>query len=52
MQKDTLTFAIVLSLIDFFLSMVMISGIGIVLMLLPRLNRFGKFDEQKMRRGH
>jgi len=51
-QKDTLTFAIVLSLIDFFLSMVMISGIGIVLKLLPLLNRFGKLDEQKMRRGH
>ncbi|HKM65031.1 MAG TPA: hypothetical protein VJY39_21335 [Acidisphaera sp.] len=52
MQKDSVTFAIVLSLIDFFLSMVMISFIGLVLKMLPLLNRFGKFDEEKMRRGH
>ena len=35
MNKDTVTFAIMLSVIDFFLSMVMISGIGAVLYLLP-----------------
>ena len=52
MQKDTLTFAIVLSVIDFFLSIVLISGIGVVLYLLPRLNRFGKLDDDKIRRGH
>jgi hypothetical protein len=52
MQKDTFTFAIVLSVIDFFLSMVMITAIGVVLRLLPLLNRFGAFDEEKMRRGH
>ncbi len=52
MNKDTLTFAIILSLIDFFLSMVMISGIGLVLRLLPLLNRVGKLDEESMRRGH
>jgi hypothetical protein len=51
-NKDTLTFAIILSLIDFFLSMVMISGIGFVLRLLPLLNRVGKLDEESMRRGH
>jgi hypothetical protein len=51
-NKDTVTFAVILSLIDFFLSMVMISGIGIVLSLLPLLNRLGKLDEESMRRGH
>jgi hypothetical protein len=38
--------------IDFILSMVMISGIGFVLSLLPLLNRLGKLDEDSMRRGH
>ena len=52
MNKDTLTFAIILSLIDFFLSMVMITGIGLILGLLPFLNRLGALDEESMRRGH
>ena len=52
MEKDTVTFAILLSVIDFFLSGVMISGIGIVLWLLPNLNRLGKLDEESMRKGH
>ncbi len=52
MNKDTLTFAVILSLIDFFLSMVMITGIGLILSLLPLLNRLGALDEESMRRGH
>ena len=52
MEKDTLTFAVLLSLIDFLLSIVMITGIGLVLYLLPNLNRLGKLDEESMRRGH
>jgi hypothetical protein len=52
MEKDTLTFAVMLSVIDFFLSMVLITGIGVVLWLLPQLNRLGKLDEESMRRGH
>jgi hypothetical protein len=51
-EKDTVAFSIMLSAIDFFLSMVMISGIGVVLRLLPYLNRLGKLDEESMRRGH
>jgi len=51
-EKDTLAFAVLLSLIDFFLSIVMITGIGGVLYLLPKLNRLGKLDEESMRRGH
>ena len=52
MNKDTVTFAVILSFIDFFLSIVMISAIGVVLSLLPRLNRFGKLDDEALRRGH
>jgi amino acid permease len=51
-EKDTLTFALLLSVIDFFLSMVMITGIGLILYLLPKLNRLGTLDEESMRRGH
>ena len=36
-----------LSFIDFFMSMVMISGIGVVLALFPLLNRLGKVDEKR-----
>jgi hypothetical protein len=52
LEKDTVTFAVMLSVIDFFLSMVLISGIGVILWLLPFLNRLGKLDEESMRRGH
>jgi hypothetical protein len=52
MDKDTLTFAVLLSVIDFLLSILMISGIGAILYLLPMLNRLGKLDEESMRRGH
>ena len=52
MNKDTVTFAVILSLIDFFLSMVMITGIGLILSLLPLLNRLGTLDEESMRHGH
>ena len=48
-NKDTLTFAIILSVIDFFLCFVMISGIGLIISLLRHLDRFGKLDEDKMR---
>lgn len=39
---DTLYGAIVLSVIDFFLSFIIIAGIGVILSLLPLLNRFAK----------
>jgi hypothetical protein len=47
---DTVEGAVVLSLIDFFLSIVMIAGIGVVLALLPLLNRLGKLDDESLRR--
>ena len=46
---DTLQGAIVLSVIDFVLSIVMIAGIGVVLALLPLLNRIGRLDDNDLR---
>ncbi len=48
---DTMEGAVMLSIIDFFLSIVMISGIGFVLSLFPLINRLGKIDEEKLRQG-
>lgn len=51
MIPDSVYGAILLSIIDFFLSFVMITGIGIVLALFPYLNRLGEVDEKKLRDG-
>ncbi len=51
-MPDTLYGAFMLSLIDFFMSMLMITGIGVVLALFPLLNRLGKIDEEALRRSH
>lgn len=51
MIPDTIQGAIMLSLIDFTLSIVMISAIGIVLWALPLLNQLGKVDEQTLRKA-
>ena len=40
---DTLQGALIVSVIDFFLSFVIISGIGVVLALFPLLNRLAHF---------
>ncbi len=50
-MPDTVYGAALLSLIDFFLSMVMISGIGVVLALFPLLNRLGRVDEAALRKS-
>jgi hypothetical protein len=49
---NTVDGAILLSLIDFTLSFFIISGIGVILAVLPFVNRFWKIDEEKLRRGH
>lgn len=49
---DTLNGAILISLIDFILSFVIISGIGVILAMLPFVNRMWKIDETKLRAGH
>ena len=51
-MPDSLYGALMLSLVDFFMSMVMISGIGVVLALFPLLNRLGKVDEKALRESH
>ncbi|HOB62815.1 MAG TPA: hypothetical protein PKI41_11960 [Candidatus Competibacteraceae bacterium] len=51
MIPDSVYGAILLSVIDFFLSFVMIAGIGVVLSLFPYLNRLGEVDEKKLREG-
>lgn len=53
MIPDTVQGAVILSVIDFFASILMITGIGAVLALLPAINRLGKVDEEKLRQnGH
>jgi hypothetical protein len=49
---DTVEGAVIISLIDFTLSFVIISGIGVILAVLPLCNRFWKIDEDKLRKGH
>lgn len=51
MIPDTVYGAILLSIIDFFLSFVVIAGIGVILALFPYLNRLGTIDEKKLREG-
>ena len=51
MIPDSVYGAILLSIINFFLSFVVISGIGFVLSLFPYLNRLGEIDEKKLREG-
>ena len=51
MIPDSVYGAALLSIIDFFLSFVVISGIGFVLSLFPYLNRLGELDEKKLREG-
>jgi hypothetical protein len=48
---DNLQGAFTISIIDFVLSFVIISGIGVVLALLPLVNRW-KIDESKLKQGH
>jgi hypothetical protein len=49
MIPDTLQGALMLSLIDFFLSIVVILGIGVILALFPYLNRLGTLDDRRLR---
>lgn len=51
MIPDSLEGAVLLSIIDFFLSFVVIIGIGIILSLFPYLNKLGEIDEKKLREG-
>lgn len=49
---DTVHGAVIISIIDFVLSFALISGIGVVLALLPLVNRYWAVDEKKLKDGH
>jgi hypothetical protein len=49
---DTLEGAVILSIVDFFLSIVLIYGISFVLMLFPLLNKLGKITDESLKGGH
>ena len=44
--------ALILSIIDFFLSFAIIGGIGIVLALFPKLNQLEAVSDQDLKAGH
>lgn len=52
MLPDTVNGALILSVIDFFLSFVIIGGIGVVLALFPTLNRLGTLSDDHLKSGH
>lgn len=49
---DNVQGAIIISVIDFILSFAIISGIGVVLAILPVVNRFWSVDEKNLKGGH
>lgn len=49
---DNIEGAVVLSVVDFLLSIVIIWGISWVLYLFPHLNKLGNIDEEKLKSGH
>ena len=50
--QDNLNGALLISAIDFVLSFVIIGGIGVLLALFPLLNRFGKVDDESLKKHH
>lgn len=49
---DSVEGSIWLSVIDFFLSFLIIWAIGVVLYLFPYINKFFTLDENKLKSGH
>jgi len=49
---DNVEGAFLISIIDFVLSFVIISGIGVMLAILPVVNRFWVLDEKSLKGGH
>lgn len=49
---DTLDGAIILSIVDFFLSIVIIWGISLVLYIFPYLNKLGNVTDEFLTGGH
>lgn len=49
---DSVDGAIIISIVDFLLSFLIISGIGVVLALLPLVNRRWAIDDKDLKGGH
>ena len=49
---DTMEGAYILSIVDFFLSIVIIWVISLVLYLLPYLNKLGDVTDESLKSGH
>ncbi|MBP2650459.1 MAG: hypothetical protein H6Q74_1284 [Firmicutes bacterium] len=49
---DTLEGAVILSIVDFFLSIVIIYGISLILHLFPLLNKLGTISDERLKGGH
>jgi len=49
---DTLEGAYILSIVDFFLSIVIIWAISLVLYLFPLLNKLGNVTDESLKDGH
>jgi len=49
---DSVYGAVLISIIDFFLSFVIIAGIGVILAILPVVNRFWSIDDKDLKGGH
>ncbi len=49
---DSVEGALLISIIDFLLSFVIISGIGVMLAILPVVNRYWSIDDKDLRGGH
>ena len=49
---DTLEGALILSIVDFFLSIVIIYGISLMLHIFPYLNKLGRLSDDELKGGH
>lgn len=49
---DTMEGAIILSVVDFFLSIVLIWAISLVLYIFPYVNKLGKVTDESLKGGH
>jgi hypothetical protein len=49
---DTLQGAIILSIVDFFLSIVIIWSISFVLYIFPLINKLGQVSDERLKGGH
>jgi hypothetical protein len=49
---DNVEGAFLISIIDFVLSFVIISGIGVILAILPVVNRYWVIDDKDLKGGH